>query len=365
MSQAKNGWTTLLFWLVVLGTVTLMPIHGAQLGLADPGQYGRPPVRRTDVREFWRAALSQLAQWPAQVTRNERGDELRFQGLAGRTCLAAYSVPPNSTVTAAFVHIVEGGNLQRHLLHNDGCAHLCINWYPSDPGCPWNPQGLPDRQAYILVEAIVDAARAVEVLLAQPEVLADRVTLVGEGPGGAVAVALAALMPERVASVIAYEPWPIYHYPLNQMMAPSPQVAAALAAYETRYPRWREAIRRSTSQLDIIKLAPFIEAPTLIVLAPSAPGDRATPGRVLYSQLCCEKELVLAPVQSQQRPGMVDTTNELCRQWARRALARRLPAVPAPASVWGDLLVPEEMPQPAPLETDQVSVTVAAAHLNR
>lgn len=328
---------------MVFSLVTPVATRASQEELADTGQYRLPVMRQADFYEFWQAALTQLAQWPTQVTRDERSDELRFQGQGGLWCTAGYSAPAGCTVTAAILHIVERGNLKRHLSWNDGYAHLCINWYPPEPDREWNPEGLPDRQAYVLVKAIVDASRAVEVLLSQPEVLAEQVGIVGEGLGGAVALALAGLIPEKVSWVIAYEPWPVYHYPPSQRMEQSPQVAAALAAHEAQYPQWRAAMRRSAGYVDIINFAGQIEAPTLIVLPETTRYGRPRPAIMMYNQLYCEKQLLLIPTGGRQGPGAASVRKQICHDWAQRAMTHAQRPARGAALAVAELPVPEEM----------------------
>ncbi len=341
MCYLKNQWSIFLSVLVILGFTNQIPAQPSPDGLVFSGQYHSALTSRADFHQFWEAVLTQMAKWPAQVTRNDESHELQFQGHSGRWCPGAISVPTGGTVTAAILHIVEKGNRQRHLSWQDGYGHLCINWYPADQEQQWNPQGLPDRQAYILAEAIMDAARAAEVLLSQPEVLADRVGIIGEGVGGGIALALAALMPEKVSFVIAYDPWPAYHYPPSGLIPQSPQVAGALASYADEYPQWRQAMRRSTSYFDIINFAGEIDAPTLIVMPYLAQYSGPSPAMIIYNHLRCDKQLLFTSPHGQARSSPKATCKQVCHQWAQRALVSAHRAQTRSTAAFDDLAVPE------------------------
>ena len=367
MAYLKNQWSVLLCLVIIVSFTNPMQVTASQDEIMLTGGYRATPVSKADFYEFWQAALTQLAQWPAQVRRNAAGDELQFQSQAGRVCTAAYCVPANCTVTGAILHIAEKGNLKRHLSWHDGYAHLGINWYPPDENRQWQPQGLPDRQAYILVEAVVHAARAVEVLLSQRQILADRVGISGEGVGGAIAIALASLMPERVAFVIAYEPWPAYHYPPSRLMPQSSPVASALAAHEAQYPQWRQVMRRSARDADIINFAPQVEAPTLIVAPQPAPHSPPTPAVIIYNHLRCEKQLLYTPPARDRRPyDQQSYSKELCHQWTQQALASARHPQATLAGAFDELLIPESVPVAAlPGEDQQFFVPTASVRLSR
>lgn len=326
---------------MILGLTSPVPAQSKPQQSVFIGPYRSALTSKADFYQFWQAALTEMAKWPAQVVRSADSNELQFQGQGGRRCTGAISVPRGGTVTAAILHIVEKGNLKRHLFWQDGYAHLSINWYPANEDQRWHPQGLPDRQAYILAEAIVDAARAVEVLLSQPEVLADRVGIIGEGLGGGIALALAALIPEKVSFVIAYEPWPAYHYPPSRLMPQSSRVAGALATYEDQYPQWRQAMRRSTSYFDLINFAGEIAAPTLIVLPYLAQYSSPGPATTIYNYLRCEKQLLF--ISQHRRSASVPGTSrkELCHQWAQQALASVQQPQTTSTRVFDNLPVPE------------------------
>jgi len=363
VKYTKIQWSILLCGIVIFSLVNEVSGAGQPVFM---GQYPSGLTRKADFSEFWEATLSQLVQWPAQVTDKGNG-ELQFHGQANRLCTAVFSAPPGCTVSGAILHITQRGNLSRHASWHDGYAHLCINWYPPQQDYQWEPNGLPDRQAYILGEAIVDAYRAVEVLLSRPQVAADRVGIIGEGLGGAIAIALAGLVPEKVSFVIAYDPWPAYHYPPAKLMPSAPRVASSLADYEDRFHQWRRPIHQSTSYFDIINFAPQVQAPTLIILPELAKYDRSNPTRILYNCLGGEKQLMYTPTKLRRHLVSSISQKDICHQWAQQAQRPTQYSVTQSAvEPFDKLLIPENLPVlTLDEEADEGFVTAAAVYLSR
>jgi len=213
---------------------------------------------------------------------------------------------------------MDHGDIAQRTPSGDGFVHLGLYWYPPDAQQQWTPQGLPDRHSYILHEAIVDACQAVDAVLSRSEVVGKRVGLTGEGVGGLVAMAVAALNPHRVSFVVVDRPWPVCHYSRDGMLQPGSYVAAALSEWEARYPQWRSAMQRVTTYFDLRAFRTGVEAPVLMLEGEqSAPPSTLAPrGPSLWAA---------ATPGSRQVPGnrqQPATWEQVWRQWALEAAAR-------------------------------------------
>jgi len=297
-------------------------------GLANPacasdGSVYLPMVRRpADFDEFWQDALSELARWPLQPQVN--GENLSYYGMYGKVCTGAYRAPADGPVTQAVIHFMDHGDIAQRTPANDGFAHLGLYWYPPDTRQQWTAEGLPDRRSYILREAIVDACQAVDAVLSCSGVVGKQVGLTGEGVGGLVAVAVAALNPQRTSFVVVEQPWPICHYSRDGMLQPYSWVAATLSQWEVRYPQWRSAMRAATTYFDLRPFRAAVKAPVLMLdgeqLAPphrSSPEPTPSPrGPSLWAAATPDSHQV--PTNRQQPPAW----EQVWRQWALEAAAR-------------------------------------------
>jgi len=284
---------------------------------ASDGSVYLPMVRRpADFNEFWQDALSELARWPLQPQVN--GENLFYYGMYGKLCTGVYHVPPDGPVAQAVIHFMDHGDLGSRTPANDGFAHLGLYWYPPDARQQWTVKGLPDRHSYILREAIVDACRAVDALLNRPEVVGKQVGLTGEGVGGLVVMAVAALNPQRVSFVVVDGPWPVCHYSRDGMLQPRSWVATTLSEWEARYPQWRSAMRAATTYFDLRAFRAAVKAPVLVLDGEqSAPPSTLAPrGPSLWAA---------AAPDSYQGPNNREqsaTWEQVWRQWALEATTR-------------------------------------------
>ncbi len=288
-------------------------------GLATPastsgGSVFLPMVKRpADFNEFWQDALSELARWPLQPQVN--GDNLSYYGMHGKLCTGAYHAPADGPVTQAVIHFMDHGDIAQRTPSGDGFAHLGLYWYPPDAQQQWTIQGLPDRHSYVLHEAIVDACQAVDAVLNRPEVMDKQVGLTGEGVGGLVAMAVAALNPQRISFVVVDRPWPVCHYSRDGVLQPGSYVAAALSEWEARYPQWRSAMRTATIYFDLRAFRMAVKAPVLILDGEqSAPPHR--PGPRLWATATPGSRQV---PENRQQPA---TWEQVWRQWALETAAR-------------------------------------------
>ncbi len=312
------GWKSR-YGLIVCVVVAAGVLSAEPVSAADP-PVNLPMIRQpADFAEFWQTSLSRLAQWPIQV--QVGGQRLAYRGMYGKVCTGVYRVPAGCQVSQAVIHIMDHGNLAERTPSGDGFAHLGLHWYPPDVRQQWTPTGLPDRAGYLLQEAIVDACQAVNALLSRPEIVSNKVGITGEGIGGVVAMAVAALNPQRISFAVIDRPWPVSHYSRGGSYQPTLEVAAALASLETRYPRWRLAIRATTMYFDMVSFAVATKAPVLILDGdePDQPvmgKPRVTPGGDSRVALGHNP---ITPYWASQAPEQPLTWEKTWRQWAMAA----------------------------------------------
>ncbi len=307
---------TIIVRAVVCFVIAMLTIAGlAASAYANGSLVYLPMVRQPpDFNDFWQDALSELAQWPLQPQVN--GKNLSYYGMYGKVCTGPYHVPAGCQVTQAVIHFMDHGDIAQRTPSGDGFAHLGLYWYPPDQNQKWTPEGLPDRQCYILREAIVDACRAVDAVLNRPEIVGKRVGLTGEGLGGLVAMAVAALNIERTSFVVVEQPWPVCHYSRDGMTKPAPWVAAALSKWEAHYPQWRSAMRTATTYFDLCTFRIAVKAPVLVLNSEQSSSpvrSRLAPalrGRGLWVLATADSHQVSA---DRQRPA---TWEQVWPQWA-------------------------------------------------
>ncbi len=343
-----------------LTTCAVLPADSA--GLRN-GSLHLPMLRRpADFDQFWQSSLTRLAEWPMQV--QVSGENLSYRGMYGKVCTGVYRVPAGCQISQAVIHIMAHGDIARRTPRNDGVAHLSLYWYPPDRAQQWTPEGLPDRQAYLLREAVVDVCQAINALLSRPEVVSDQVGITGEGIGAVVAMAVAALDPDRVDFAVIDRPWPACHYNQGGPRRTPPEVAAALADLEARYPQWQRAIRATTTYFDLINFAGIVKAPVLMLedhqQHPKASGGpRKIPPPTWLGGAAPN---AFAPVNNKRPFEQPVTWEQAWLQWAREVkglTARNNAGRGGPA--W--LGAPQAAPA-LPVSTDELFVTAEPVRLS-
>jgi len=292
--------------------------EGARGGGVSVRLVGQP----ADFDDFWQDALSELARWPLQPQVN--GKYLFYYGMYGKVCSGVYNIPARSQVTPVVIHFMDHGDIAQRTPSGDGFAHLGLYWYPPAQNQEWTPKGLPDRHSYVLREAIVDACQAVDAVLSRPEIVGKQVGLTGEGVGGLVAMAVAALNPDRTSFVVVEQPWPVCHYSRDGMTKPASWVAAALNEWGARYPQWRSAMRTATTYFDLRTFRTAVQAPVLVLdgeqsALPRRPGGGPAPapgGPRLWAAATADS---YQGPKTQEQPT---TWEQVWRQWALEAAAR-------------------------------------------
>jgi len=291
--------------------------------LTSGGSAYLPMVRQpADFNDFWHDALSELARWPLQPQVN--GEYLFYYGMYGKVCSGVYRVPASCQVTQAVIHFIDHGDIAQRTPSGDGFAHLGLYWYPPDTQQQWTAQGLPDRHNYILYEAIIDGCQAVNAVLSRPEIVGKQIGLTGEGVGGLVAMAVAALNPERTSFVVVEQPWPVCHYSRDGMTKQASRVTAALGELESRYPEWRTVIRAATTYFDLRAFRTAVQAPVLMLdgeqsAPPHRPGPQPKPApRSTRLWAAAAPDSYQGP-RNREQPA---TWEQVWRQWALEAAAQ-------------------------------------------
>ncbi|WP_322921710.1 acetylxylan esterase [Nocardioides renjunii] len=189
-----------------------------------------------DLARFWADTLDEE---PVEV-RTEPVDnglvgvdshDVTFTGHGGAPVRAWLHLPAAPLVSGRLPGVVQlqGYNGGRGLAHEHvfwataGFAHLVVDtrgqgsgWTtgatadsgPSGPSQPgFLTRGIEAPETYYYRRAYADACRAVEVLRGHPAVDARRVVAAGASQGGALALAVAALVPDAVAAVLCDVPF--------------------------------------------------------------------------------------------------------------------------------------------------------------
>lgn len=152
----------------------------------------------------------------------------------------------------------------------------------------WNSSGLPDKSSCDLVRAVLMARHSLRYLLSQPDATQARAGIVGEGYGGAIAIALAAMDPDLVAFVVIHEPVPGFHYLSDGTAADSRPILRPLERLKCRDSR---AMHQAVTYLDFFNFAPAVTCPVFVTMGDGDPVATAEQVLSIYNNLDCTKEL--------------------------------------------------------------------------
>ncbi len=268
-----------------------------------------------DFEEFWKQGLVELAEHQGSLQYDAHTGVVTFTGLDGERCQAMYIPPACGEVAMAMLHIREVDYVPPYLAEPDMYAHLVLRWQPAvrRPGY-WTPEGLPDSSQYCMRRAILNVCQLVELFVNQRGVSTSQVALFGEGLGAGVALGVAAVIPQRVRFVVAYQPLPAYHYLPDGRPAPGGLIGAGLLAWQRKYPLWTDEMRTAVGYCDAIRFAGKVTAPTLVV---AGGADKVAPlqsVQALYQRLGGPKQLVTVP-GLRHKPA--DAPEGWAEQWAR------------------------------------------------
>ncbi|MBK8913482.1 MAG: alpha/beta fold hydrolase [Phycisphaerales bacterium] len=122
-------------------------------------------------------------------------------------------------------------------------------------------RGIDSPQTYYYRRVFADAVRAVEAAAAHPLVDSSRIAVGGASQGGAIAIAAAALAPQRVAALVADVPF-LCHVRRAATLTDQPPYAE-LAAYARAQRERVERVFETLGYFDGANLATRISAPSL------------------------------------------------------------------------------------------------------
>lgn len=250
------------------------------------------PVRPADFDRFWARALTRLEPLPPGQLDATAPGEVTFP-VTESIRATGYWYPPRDPTAMAVVHVVEGTTPRPERWPRDGRGHLYLAWRRAGSTlADWYVSGLDGAASSGLMASVLTACQAVHLLRTCPELSAPRVGIVGDGYGATMALAAAALLPDRVGFVIAHQPRPVFHRLCDGTLTSCPAVRRLLQDL----PRTRAATTLAAlAYFDAVHFAALVCGPVLVIAGER--DDQAPPQEawLLYRQLAGPREWRLEP----------------------------------------------------------------------
>jgi pimeloyl-ACP methyl ester carboxylesterase len=262
--------------------------------LADPGS---PSTVAGQFLDFWRIGLSGLDQWPLDPLVTAEG-RLEFTAHGGSRRWAVLTVPP--TPLGLVVHLTNAETPQP-VPAADGRAHCVFAWLQDAPAGPESPF---DTRRHPVYRAILDSCRLLEALGGLRALQGLPVGVLGEGYGATVALAVAALMPDKVAFVVAHEP-----------------VCVGTAVREQAERAGVDLMLPSAGLKGLLRLSPSAFAPSVragVLMTVGLEDDLATPRTVVaaYDKLRCDKRIISLEGMGHCPASDIPDWEPTWREWA-------------------------------------------------
>jgi cephalosporin-C deacetylase len=270
-----------------------MPFFDAPV--AELRAYRSAVVAPDDLDAYWQEAIAAarakagvavFEPYRRAVYRNLDVSDVTFTGAGGDPVRGWFVCPQGVAgelpCRVTFIGYGGGrGHASDHTLFAAaGCAQLVVDtrgqgadWTAGatgDPGAgasgPEVPgvmtRGILDRENYYYRRLYVDAVRAVETAAEHERVDADRIGVGGFSQGGALSLAVSALLPGRVRLCQAHMPYlcDIPHAITTAAEPPYTELAGFLASHHEHIPRVLDTLR----YIDNAVLAPRIRATTTV-----------------------------------------------------------------------------------------------------
>ena len=310
-----------------------MPLY--DLPLDQLRTYHTAAVEPDDLDAFWASAIGEARAQasPPELVRYEEEtygglqvDDVTFSGADGDPIRAWYLRPAaagTASLPCRVTFIGYGGGRDYPAAHAlyPACGYAALvmdtraqggTWGAGrtpDPGAgssgPEHPgvttRGIASPETYYYRRLYVDAVRAVDTAASLPGVDADRIAVAGVSQGGGLALAAAALAPDRVRLCHASVPF-LCDIERGMDLAPSPPYTE-LVAYLAVHPELVEPARRTLRYVDNALLAPRITAHTLVsvglrdLLCPPSTVFAA------YNAITAPKEIVVLPYSGHDVPA--------------------------------------------------------------
>ena len=232
------------------------------------------------AEQFWRETEAALAEFPADV-RLHRDDfysqpdwdvyQMSYTSADGLRLFAWLSVPEGGGPFPAIIRMPDYGSV--HDLVYTSLRERAVVMNPTYRGQRRSDQvfqaqfpglltwGIEDPESYVMRRVFADALRGIDALSEQDQAPLGKIALIGNGLGGALALAgaarrrsvhaVAANTPLALGNPVSLEPG--LGYPL-----------AELDDYLRLYPTRRDAVVQNMEDLDVLKVVDKITAPVLL-----------------------------------------------------------------------------------------------------
>lgn len=294
-------------------------LHKFAFGV-EPEKVLSPVDAQPDFDAFWQNARAELAA-VAPRYKMIRQDSLctpqrdlylvEMYSLGNVLIRGWYSVPRQPGRYPAILHVQGYGTVMgpSHLEKSGDFISFGLNIRGHgnsrddlNPGFPgYLLYNLHNKGQYIYRGAYMDCIRAVDFLCSRPEVDTTRIIVEGQSQGGALAIATAALDPDRIRLCVPGVPF-LSDFPHYFQVAVWP--GNEFAAYVAEHPEtnW-EQVFRTLSYFDIKNLAPRIKAPVLMLCGLM---DDVCPPHInfaAYNNMRCPKSYIAYPYSGHGLPG--------------------------------------------------------------
>lgn len=243
----------------------------------EPERIVSAPDGRSDMREFWDAALRELAEVDPQYSLTRLDDRctarrevylVEMRSLGGQIIRGYWVVPTAEGVYPVSVTYM-GYDSEPWIPDADARDDRCefvlshrgqgLN-KPENTYGDWIVYGLRSPQTYYYRGAYMDAVRAIDFVCSRPETDRRNIFVEGGSQGGALTLAAAAL-DDRIAAAMPFVPF-MSDFPDYVRLADWP--AAPLRAAAEAEGMDEERMLEVLSYFDVKNLAPWIGCPVLM-----------------------------------------------------------------------------------------------------
>ena len=290
-----------------------------------------PPA---DVAGYWARAKRDLAavppafrlvEEPALSTPLQRVHTAEMRSLDGVTLRAWYVVPTSPGPHPVTVHVPGYSAAMRPewFLGDSDMIHLGLDIRGHGRSADvFNPGfGTPglvghhllDPESYVYRQAFMDCGRALEFLATRPEVDQARIAVEGGSQGGGLAVATAALYPDRIALCAVGVPFLggfEDHIRVRTVYREELATYLKLAGHSD----WSE-VERTMRLIDTQNLAPLIRCPVMMTVGLFDDDCPPRIGFAVFNRLTCPRTFTIRPDSAHLLEGQ---WGKISRTWIRR-----------------------------------------------
>ena len=310
------------------------------LPLAELQSYAPSIEEPADFGAFWQQTLDTAARLPVAPSYERVSDpayrlidvyDASFAGFDGQRIRGWFLEPAGSMqpLPCVISFVGYGGGRSLTPAHYEPCvagfAHFVMDtrgqgsaWSPGDTpdDCASSPQfpgfmtrGIESPETYYYRRLMVDAVRAVEAAAGHPHVDPRRIAVTGASQGGGLALAVAALAPERVKLLVADVPFLCHFRRALEITDSSPYVE--IAAYLRCHRDHVEQAFRTLSYFDGGCFAPRVRARSLFSVAMM---DLVCPPSTIfaaYNRITAPKDIRVYAFNDHEGGGIFQTVERL------------------------------------------------------